>query len=298
MSRDGALFMEDDLERKIETSRAAMEDYVFSTLHGTGHREVSKLSAEDMEDDDMTDEEDEAPPGKENESPTEGNWKGTATRRFTWKIRLPRQGNRKDEDEEGDEEDDEEDRGLQAAIAASLAQSSLHAKRKSPDTSFTSVKRERNDVHGRYTAGTVSSSEFVDFGWNDYPTLSTWPGLAKAASHPSNAVGFPGMPPRSKESRGAAGPKPVIDLTQKESGGNYHLRLRYRTPSPLGDRTPSPVLAVLNPTTEVVDLTVGSEGAKDTMDVESSDVSPASDANDTSFHTTLSSPLGKNLSLD
>jgi hypothetical protein len=40
----GTIFADDDLERKIESARWAMEDYVYSMMHGIKHRKIDNLS--------------------------------------------------------------------------------------------------------------------------------------------------------------------------------------------------------------------------------------------------------------
>lgn len=51
-SMDGTMFLDDDLEMKIESARYAMEDYVNYTLHGTAYHEVTKLTDVDMQEPD------------------------------------------------------------------------------------------------------------------------------------------------------------------------------------------------------------------------------------------------------
>lgn len=53
------LFMDDDLEMKIEAARSAMEDYVFSTLHGNVRMAGEKLTEAEMTDDGLGDSADE-----------------------------------------------------------------------------------------------------------------------------------------------------------------------------------------------------------------------------------------------
>ena len=43
------LFMDDDLEMKIESARSAMEEFVLYTLHGRGYQEVEKLTEAEMQ---------------------------------------------------------------------------------------------------------------------------------------------------------------------------------------------------------------------------------------------------------
>lgn len=45
----GTLFADDDLDRKIESARWAMEDHIYSMKHGAKHREVSNLTDSEMQ---------------------------------------------------------------------------------------------------------------------------------------------------------------------------------------------------------------------------------------------------------
>ena len=49
-SRHGLGFADDDLDRKIEAGRYAMEDYTYSLKHGVKHHEVKGLTEDDMQD--------------------------------------------------------------------------------------------------------------------------------------------------------------------------------------------------------------------------------------------------------
>ena len=127
-SKDGTLFLDDDLERKVESARDAMEEYVNYTLHGTKHHDVSKMTEDEVRElADWDDSDDNAPKGKKHglspyskAHPNDTEWK--KTRLEEWQPRIGNSWNRDFEILEESEAYavDLEERQLQQAINASL----------------------------------------------------------------------------------------------------------------------------------------------------------------------------------